>query len=681
MNTEVRLLTELTKRRNEEFEKKDKERNFSRRRLNTTMMREFITWLGIFTSTIDGSNILASRHVFSALKNLVDPMGINDSFCQLVIRSFDCSNDTNTQTLFIEWLKKGSKNVKLEIFEVFRTLYRSGSSEFTTWCLPSLIMYAFNEIYEEYDTTGDLHPEVQNKALSILKEAIEDNCILDEIVRQPYFGDDKLNNDSFLIKCLSHPKALEILTESGWVDRIMKKWKETESIQYVRQVTALLNEELIKGSTDFSESYAFVISSGHLSLSEDLRNDSVILKRLPMTLKLSVERSTTEEMFYEFAHTYCAIDPSGLTVTGNFENSVRFSNPLNLTPKGKSKGTKSEVIPHGYDDVNCIKIALKIGTFYIESSGQDIELPDYICCDADRIRSASRVPDPKRILLRVRTKGCSFLFHKIGENSVRLIEIKVKIKILPDNYQGKSLPINLYAEMVRTDEATQILKNSGHIEQFKAQLLDDRTHLSVKRALLWTFGMIGNNANGVELLEQFKIIDTIVDIAENSEYLSVRGNALMALSMICRCEKGKSVLKGFDWYRGDVHGISCLPEDDSFIFPKIKKSFDKGICDYDEKWEIFNRAKKNADLTETEEEVLGSIIKLGNSLKAPDGEKELRYVQTQKPQIFQSSKMMNMIINVLSMYKFKHSTRKRIFQLIDKNIKTNNFGEDWEEYL
>jgi len=128
--------------------------------------------------------------------------------------------------------------------------------------------------------------------------------VLDEIVNHPFFGDRAFNNDSFLIKCLSHPLALKILTESGWIERTLKKWKETESLQYIKQVTALLNEELIKGSTDFSESYAFVISSSHLSLSEDLRNDSVVLKRLPIGLKVSVEDSNNNEMFHEFVNTY-----------------------------------------------------------------------------------------------------------------------------------------------------------------------------------------------------------------------------------------------------------------------------------------------------------------------------------------------------------------------------------------
>jgi len=223
----------------------------------------------------------------------------------------------------------------LEIFEVFRTLYRSGSGEFRTWCLPWLITYSFPGIYEGGESSR--YPEVKNKALSILKEAVEDPIILEEIVNHPFFGDEHFTNDSFLIKCLSDSQGLEILSKSGWIKKTLKKWKETESLQYVKQVTALLNEELIKGSTDFSESYAYVISSSRISLSEDLRNDSVVLKRLPITLKISVDNINKQEMFHEYVHTFCQVDPSGLTLTGNLDNSVKFSNSLNLKPGGNTK--------------------------------------------------------------------------------------------------------------------------------------------------------------------------------------------------------------------------------------------------------------------------------------------------------------------------------------------------------
>lgn len=130
---EHKILTSIISRKPEEIERKEKEREFCKEKLNKTMMREFISWLGLFTTKIDGIRLLQRKNIFHALKNLIDPSGINDTFCQIIIRSFDYRIDSDPRNLLIEWLAKGSKNIKLEIFEVFRTLYRSGASDFPTW--------------------------------------------------------------------------------------------------------------------------------------------------------------------------------------------------------------------------------------------------------------------------------------------------------------------------------------------------------------------------------------------------------------------------------------------------------------------------------------------------------------------------------------------------------------------
>ena len=89
--------------------------------------------------------------------------------------------------------------MKLEILEVFRTLYRSGAGDFSVWCLNILIRYSFTGISEGAEANYVDH-EVKSKALSILKEVVEDPIILEEIVNNSNFDDAHFNDDSFLIK-------------------------------------------------------------------------------------------------------------------------------------------------------------------------------------------------------------------------------------------------------------------------------------------------------------------------------------------------------------------------------------------------------------------------------------------------------------------------------------------------
>ena len=180
-------------------------------------------------------------------------------------------------------------------------------------------------------------------------------------------------------------------------------------------------------------------------------------------------------------------------------------------------------------------------------------------------------------MLRLRKSGCVFIFEKISEGILILQEIKVKIKVLPDKYQGKSMPPNFYAELAKTADSIRILRDSKQVEEYKRQLVDESTSIMVRKSLLWMLGLLGSTDFGIELLEENDIIEEIVTIAEESTLLSVRGTALFSLSLICRCERGKEILKNYKWYRADPQGITCLPSDQSKIFTKIKNNFEAGI--------------------------------------------------------------------------------------------------------
>ena len=442
LTNEHKILSSILSKKPEELERKEKEREFWKERLNKTMMREFISWIGLFTTKIDGIRLLQRKNIFHTLKLLIDPSGINDTFWQIIIRSFDYRIDSDQRILLVEWLAKGSKHIKLEILEVFRTLYRSGASDFATWWLPILINYSFAGISEGNEARY-CHPDVKTKALSILKEVIEDPVILDDIVNLPYFDHKHFDDDTFLIKWLSHPTALHNLHESGWIDQTLRKWKDSENLKFVKQVTTLLNEELIKGSTDFSESYSLVISNPVISLSEDLRNDAVMLKRFPFNLVVAIENSRSKTLFEEYIQSAIVVDPSGLTITGNTENSIKFQTPLCVANSGNKTKSLMEEWKEVYDDIYNVKVWLMIGKSYIDFKGQDIDLPYWINCDANTIKRKGetyRHPNvAKRMMLRVKKSGCMFIFEKINENKLLLQEIKMKIKFLPDKVVSKKM--------------------------------------------------------------------------------------------------------------------------------------------------------------------------------------------------------------------------------------------------
>ncbi len=61
------------------------------------------------------------------------------------------------------------------------------------------------------------------------------------------------------------------------------------------------------------------------------------------------------------------------------------------------------------------------------------------------------------------------------------------------------------------------------MEYFKKEMLSEETPLSRKRAALWTLGHIGSSEYGFQILQEADILKEVVNLAENSEILSLRG--------------------------------------------------------------------------------------------------------------------------------------------------------------
>jgi len=107
----------------------------SKKRLSQTMLREYLSWLGLFTTSKDGISLLRDFKITEHLQALIDSNGQYDHFCQIVLQSFDYGFQGPTRDLLESWLFKSSPNLAKSITEVFRMLFRSGLNDFSQWCM------------------------------------------------------------------------------------------------------------------------------------------------------------------------------------------------------------------------------------------------------------------------------------------------------------------------------------------------------------------------------------------------------------------------------------------------------------------------------------------------------------------------------------------------------------------
>jgi rapamycin-insensitive companion of mTOR len=91
------------------------------------------------------------------------------------------------------------------------------------------------------------------------------------------------------------------------------------------------------------------------------------------------------------------------------------------------------------------------------------------------------------------------------------------------------VPLHFYGELTKTAEGCRILEEKGHFDEFahfiivnKDESEDPEIILKLK-SYLWAVGNIGANDGGVPFLEKSGIVKTIVDIAESSTVISLKG--------------------------------------------------------------------------------------------------------------------------------------------------------------
>ncbi|KAK0530307.1 hypothetical protein OC842_003969 [Tilletia horrida] len=188
-----------------------------------------------------------------------------------------------------------------------------------------------------------------------------------------------------------------------------------------------------------------------------------------------------------------------------------------------------------------------------------------------------------------------------------------------------TVPPHFFGEMAKTAEGCALLEEKGHFSEFASFIRrhgkesDDVEIIAKLKSMLWTVGNIGVNHRGLNFLEAEDIISVIVEIAERSKVLSVRGVAYFVIGMISSTPQGAEVLQDYGWRTawtsmGLPAGV-CIPDDiDRFV--EI------------EPWTpVRARSRSYSELMYSadpvERDILSALSELGNGIVAKLAHREL----------------------------------------------------------
>ncbi|EGU12160.1 hypothetical protein RTG_01774 [Rhodotorula toruloides ATCC 204091] len=228
-------------------------------------------------------------------------------------------------------------------------------------------------------------------------------------------------------------------------------------------------------------------------------------------------------------------------------------------------------------------------------------------------------------------------------------------------------PPHLYGELVKTDEGCDILRDSGHFDDFAAIISlhaetdFDQEFIETLKSVLWAVGHIGSSAAGLMLLDDFDVLADIVQIAAFSPVYSLRGTATYAIALISSTEEGAEMLDELGWE--SVSTPLCGPT---------------GICVpmylgdylYTPLWtapepRLPASLSLASPFSHVEREILSSLANLSNHILATKASKTLAKLKARHPSAFSPPAMAYRALQMLGGYHYRLTVRRYILDLFD----------------
>ncbi|KAK4619815.1 Target of rapamycin complex 2 subunit ste20 [Fulvia fulva] len=235
------------------------------------------------------------------------------------------------------------------------------------------------------------------------------------------------------------------------------------------------------------------------------------------------------------------------------------------------------------------------------------------------------------------------------------------------------VPPHFYRELTRTAEGCELLKAKGHFEEFTATIQDfamededPETILKVK-GCLWAVGNVGSMELGAPFLEHTDVVKYIVQIAEDSQVMTLRGTAFFVLGLISRSLHGQEILAEYGW----DGTVNVMGESLGYVLPvDFEKLFSlQPFANPGRKSAILHsRPGAITDVEPQNQHILDSITKLGNTVLTNKALTELNGFKHKKVAGFESPALFRKVMILLASHAYRIPQYRFVIDLFDKSV-------------
>lgn len=194
---------------------------------------------------------------------------------------------------------------------------------------------------------------------------------------------------------------------------------------------------------------------------------------------------------------------------------------------------------------------------------------------------------------------------------------------------------------------------------------------------MWTLGHIGSHEHGIRLILETSLIKDIIEMAESSPILSLRGTCIYTIGMMCRTKQGRREIQKHNWLYSQSQVASgsdtiCLPRDPRNLFKVDGGTFKGSMTCQPQVVQNMKEIKTAIPLNKEEQEILDLIGSLINGVTWQQAYMDLQKSQERNPKAFLNPRLFEHVYLYLSVYnRMQPKTRKFIFNLFDTLIFQN----------
>ncbi|KAH7098966.1 Rapamycin-insensitive companion of mTOR, N-term-domain-containing protein [Auriculariales sp. MPI-PUGE-AT-0066] len=234
-----------------------------------------------------------------------------------------------------------------------------------------------------------------------------------------------------------------------------------------------------------------------------------------------------------------------------------------------------------------------------------------------------------------------------------------------------TVPAHFYGEMAKTELGCQVLLEKGHFNEFAdfirlhGQESEDVEIIEKLKSVLWAVGNIAATPRGLQFLEDQQIIPNILEIAEQSLVLSVRGTCFFVLGLISSTPQGAETLDDYGWEAT----MSPLGEPTGLCVPSTLERFLTLPPCYAPR-EHETSAGLPPLPTQAERDALNCIYNLSNTVIANASSRTLAKLKS-RPEtrdVFSSLRLFDRALQALSTQRYRQPVRRYIFELFDVRL-------------